>query len=185
MHVKSRARALAELLQSYHPNNLDEQGYVGRMHMLLSAGEAAFARAHFVPGHFTSSSFVLNPARDAIALILHKKLGIWVQPGGHVELEDTDMPSAALREAQEELEVSGLTPLGTGLFDVDVHAIPERKDEPGHHHYDLRFLFVATSDALQASQEVQAARWVKLREIDQFPTDASVRRAAQKLAQAK
>src|ERR1700709_1998729 len=110
-----------------------------------AAPTAACERAHFTPGHFTASAFVLSPDRHDVILIHHKKLGIWVQPGGHVEASDADLASAARREVAERVGGGGLASLGpdVALSDVDTHAIPARKSEPAHEHFDTRFAFVA------------------------------------------
>ena len=90
---------------------------------------------------------MLSPDRRDLVLIHHKKLGIWVQPGGHVEPSDEDLLGAARREVLEEVGLSDLEPLpspgGSPLFDVDIHAIPARKADPAHEHFDVRFAFVA------------------------------------------
>jgi 8-oxo-dGTP pyrophosphatase MutT (NUDIX family) len=156
---------------------------------LLSAGEP-FARTSFDPGHFTASAFVLSPERDAVVLIFHKKLRIWVQPGGHAEPADTSLSAAARREVSEEIGVFDLLSdssdleegdLEAPIFDVDVHPIPARRDEPAHEHFDVRFRFTARSRALRASDEVEGARWVPLSEVHTLASDESVQRAVRKL----
>jgi 8-oxo-dGTP pyrophosphatase MutT (NUDIX family) len=135
----------------------------------------------------TASAFVLDPSRARLALILHKKLGRWLQPGGHVELTDRDLEAAARREVLEETGLGSLVCVACGIFDVDVHEIPARKDEPRHAHFDVRFAFVADSDeARAASDEISGFRWVELTALSgaaSIETDESVLRAVRKLAQ--
>lgn len=85
--------------------------------------------------HVTASAFVVSPR--GVILHLHRRLGIWVQPGGHVDAGETP-EVAAVRETLEEtgLIVRHLDPVN--LFHVDVHPGPR-----GHTHYDLRYLVVA------------------------------------------
>ena len=87
-------------------------------------------------------------------MILHSKLDLWLQPGGHIDETDSSLVDAARREAQEETGLRGLrtVPNGGGLFDVDIHPIPanSKKAEPSHEHFDLRFLFVSESSELSA-----------------------------------
>ncbi|WP_047573085.1 NUDIX domain-containing protein, partial [Pseudomonas syringae] len=66
-------------------------------------------------------------------LIHHAALGIWVQPGGHVDPGESPV-LAALRELLEETGVIGELLLQR-IFDIDIHAIPAnpRKGEPDHH----------------------------------------------------
>lgn len=151
----------------------------------LSFAQQACERAHFTPGHFTASAFVLSPDRRDLVLIHHKKLGIWVQPGGHVEPTDEDLLGSARREVLEEVGLSDLqslaAPRESPLFDVDIHMIPARKADPAHEHFDVRFAFVAPTRNLVHSEEVADLRWVPLDEVRQMGTDQSVLRAVEKL----
>ncbi len=90
------------------------------------------------PIHVTGSGIVVG-ARGVV-LLKHKRLGFWLQPGGHVD--PGEMPwTAALRESEEE---TGLRCVFAGpfvadgvpeLLHVDVHA-----GGRGHTHLDLRYL---------------------------------------------
>jgi 8-oxo-dGTP pyrophosphatase MutT (NUDIX family) len=157
----------------------------------LIDGASPFARSSVEPGHFTASLFVLSPERDALALIFHKKLGIWVQPGGHVEAEDVTLADAARREAREEIGVSRFVEDSAGnaaepaIFDVDVHPIPARPTEPAHHHFDVRFLLTACSRDLVVSDEVADARWMPLTEVHTVASDESVQRCVRKILAAR
>lgn len=174
--------ALREQLNGYLPTDAGEQGFVARM-LELTRAEAACARSHFEPGHFTASAFVLSPNLSELILIHHRKLGIWVQPGGHIDATDPDLESAARREVAEEVGLHELRPLTTShaLFDIDIHAIPARKDEPRHEHFDVRFAFVASTRDFERSEEVADARWVPLDNVRAITTDPSVLRAVDKL----
>lgn len=135
-------------------------------------------------GHLTASAWVLDRARMLTALIHHRKLNRWLQPGGHIEDVDATWRAAAQREATEETGLANFTAeLGVDeLFDVDVHPIPARKDEPAHFHYDLRFLFVADVDAVGRTLVINAdeahdCRWFALADLANDPAmDTSMRR---------
>ena len=137
-----------------------------------------------VAGHITASAWVLDRTRTHAALIHHRKLNRWLQPGGHVEDADATWRAAAQREVTEE---TGLTHFirqpDDELFDVDVHPIPARKNEPAHFHYDLRFLFVADVNATLDHKlhvnlyEVRDCRWFALADLANDPTmESSMRR---------
>jgi 8-oxo-dGTP pyrophosphatase MutT (NUDIX family) len=84
----------------------------------------------------------------------------------------------------EETGVDGLELLLPGPFDLDIHAIPEKRGVPAHLHYDVRFLFAAPAGStLQADErEVREAVWVPLNGLDQLPLDESVLRPARRIA---
>jgi 8-oxo-dGTP pyrophosphatase MutT (NUDIX family) len=174
--------AARQLLNSHRVTDREEAAYVARMVQLTELA-AACERSHFAPGHFTASAFVLSPDRRELILIHHKKLGIWVQPGGHVEESDADLASAARREVAEEVGLGELDWLSEpgALFDVDIHTIPARKAEPGHEHFDVRFAFVARTRDFTRTEEVADVRWVPLNEVESMGTDRSVLRAVHKL----
>ena len=177
-----RLTTLREQLSGYHASDAAERGFVERMQELTREADAC-GRSHFAPGHFTASAFVLSPDRRDLILIHHKKLGIWVQPGGHVDATDSDLEAAARREVEEEVglaDLEALTERGA-LFDVDIHTIPARRDEPAHEHFDVRFAFVARTRDFERTEEVADVRWVRLGEVDATTTDRSVLRAVEKL----
>jgi 8-oxo-dGTP pyrophosphatase MutT (NUDIX family) len=86
--------------------------------------------------HVTASAFVISSR--GIILHRHRRLNIWVQPGGHVD-EGESPEDAAVRETLEEtgLVTHHLDPVR--LFHVDVHPGPR-----GHTHFDLRYVLVAS-----------------------------------------
>lgn len=176
-----KAAGLRARLLAHEPADGREARYLERMLGLLEH-EQAFSRDHFAPGHFTGSAFVLSPDGADLLLILHAKLGLWLQPGGHIDPEDCDVLSAARREVQEETGIVGLEALG-GLLDVDIHRIPPnpKRDEPAHEHFDVRFLFRAPSRLFEAGSDALDGRWVPLQDVAGAGTDESVERAARTL----
>ena len=151
------------------------------MSALLEGERDPFARASFEPGHFTASSFVLSPDEQSVLLVFHRKLKRWLQPGGHVDPEDSDIVSAAQREVAEEVGLRTLEHLGRGILDVDIHPIPALANDPPHEHFDVRFLFRSPTLAARAGSDAKAVRWASLDDITTELTDASVLRAVTKI----
>jgi 8-oxo-dGTP pyrophosphatase MutT (NUDIX family) len=176
-----RRAPLEQWLRTHVPFDAEECTHRERMLTLVHAAGDPFARDHFTPGHFTASGFVLSPDGRSLLLIHHRKLNRWLQPGGHVERADTDIAAAARRELQEEVGLAQLPIEGAAIFDLDVHAIPALGREPAHEHFDVRFLFRASSFGLQAGSDARAARWVPLSQINEVESDRSVMRAVDKL----
>ena len=175
-----RARLHEDLLR-YAPHDAAEAAHLARMRDLIASEGDPFAGVRYSPGHFTASAFVLAPDGAELLLIHHAKLNLWVQPGGHVEPEDAAVLDSARREVREEVGLNELELDHDGVFDVDVHPIPARKDTPAHEHFDVRYLFRAATRAFAASREVKDAKWHRLADIERSGADESVLRAVRKL----
>lgn len=178
----NRVADLRSRLDAHVPADPREDGFVQAMRELLAHGERTFDRHHVAPGHFTASAFVVSPDFEELLLVLHGKLGLWLQPGGHVEPDDPTLLDAARREVREEVGLDDIEVLGPGLLDVDVHAIPESAREPSHRHFDVRFLFRATTREARAGDDAAAVRWVPLGRPDAIGGDESVRRAVRRIS---
>jgi 8-oxo-dGTP pyrophosphatase MutT (NUDIX family) len=103
--------------------------------------------------HVTASGIVVGPR--GTVLHRHKRLGIWMQPGGHIDAGETP-DAAAAREATEELGLHvDHPPTGPRLIHLDVHEAAF-----GHTHLDLRYLLLgADDDPHPPPGESQDARW--------------------------
>ncbi|MEV8525985.1 MULTISPECIES: NUDIX hydrolase [unclassified Streptomyces] len=123
-------------------------------------------------GHLTASALVVDRERGRVLLTLHKKLNMWLQMGGHCELEDTSLTVAALREAREESGIAGLTLLAGGPVRLDRHAIPA----PCHWHLDVQYAALAPAGAVEAiSDESLDLRWFDYDEVAKVADESVVR----------
>lgn len=120
--------------------------------------------------HVTGSAIVVGPR--GVLLLKHKRLGIWLQPGGHIEPGESPW-DAARREGEEEtglelaFEDASSEP---SLVHVDVHA-----GGRGHTHLDLRYLLHAgDADPSPPPDESQEIGW--------FTWDDAIARADQGLS---
>jgi 8-oxo-dGTP pyrophosphatase MutT (NUDIX family) len=160
---------------SSHPGD----SYATACLAFLDEAERPFDRAH-EQGHFTGSAWLVDAEGKHVLLTHHRKLNRWLQLGGHAD-GDSDLAAVALREAHEE---SGLVDLiaEPEVFDVDKHWIPERRGEPGHWHYDVRYVVRASArDEFVVSDESLDLAWVSIRALaDAADTDDSLRRMARK-----
>lgn len=169
---------LLNLLQQYLQQWPEESSVVKRFEKLLTNHERCFERDCWA-GHITGSAWLVNAAGTHVLLTHHRKLGRWLQLGGHSD-GDTNTQQAARREAEEE---SGLkvAALGDVPLDIDVHLIPARRNDPEHHHYDVRYVFkVVGTEEFTVSEESIDLAWVLIAEIARFTEEESVLRMARK-----
>ncbi|MEU6983276.1 NUDIX domain-containing protein [Streptomyces sp. NPDC046324] len=123
-------------------------------------------------GHLTASALVVDPVRGRVLLTLHKKLGMWLQMGGHCEPGDATLAEAALREAAEESGIAGLTLLTGGPVRLDRHPIPA----PCHWHLDVQYAALAPAGAVEAiSEESLDLRWFAYDEVSAVADTSVVR----------
>jgi len=131
-------------------------------------------------GHVTGSAWIANRQRTRFLLTFHKKLGLWLQLGGHADGE-TDLVAVALREAREESGLSEIALVSDEIFDLDIHLIPAGNGVPQHYHYDVRFLCEADEAALLAiSDESHDLRWLNREEVAARTQEESILRMLRK-----
>lgn len=172
------SRRTRELLASYLERCPEERSTVDRFLDLLDTTPDCYDRSGR-PGHITGAAWLVSPDGREVLLTHHRKLGRWLQLGGHSD-GDPDPLSVATREAIEE---SGLQvrPIGPGLLDIDIHAIPARADESEHLHYDLRFAFITTSGReYTVSDESHELAWIEIDRLAEFVDEISLLRMADK-----
>ena len=168
--------ALKNLLAAYRPTDPAEIGYKAEMVALLKDPKC-FERAREA-GHFTASAWFLNRTLDKALLMLHRKLGIWVQPGGHAD-GDANLLRVAIKETQEESGILHVVPYDGAIFDLDIHTIPARGSVPTHKHYDVRFLLrvdPSSKEEIIQNEESIDIRWFGKERAKLPVQDASVLR---------
>lgn len=142
--------------------------------------EAECLRRECAPGHLTGSAWIVSEDRIRTLLTHHRKLGKWLQLGGHAD-GDPDLLAVALREAREESGLSNVRAVSAEIFDVDRHWIPPRKTEPGHFHYDLRFMIEADpNEPLVISSESKDLAWVEVARVTALNPEESMARMVRK-----
>jgi len=151
-------------------------------------------------GHFTGSALVTNPAMTRVLLTHHRKLDKWLQLGGHAD-GDPNLHEVALRETGEEsglsryrllpyesvfnggrIQITAPSPATPVPYDLDAHPIPERKGEPAHIHYDVRYVVVADeSETPVVTEESHDVRWFDIGEARLITNERSMHRQFDKL----
>lgn len=134
---------------------------------------------------FTATVYIFEGSK--VLLHRHEKLGKWLPPGGHLELNETP-PEAARREVREEtgLEIAFIEQENLKIdayngvsferpFLCLLENIPAHKDKPAHQHMDMIYL----ARPLEMKEDLRGFRWFsyeELQDLELFPDVAEVLR---------
>jgi 8-oxo-dGTP pyrophosphatase MutT (NUDIX family) len=146
--------------------------------------------------HYTATGFVLNKNRDKILFIFHKKLQLWLPPGGHVD--EGELPhEAVLREVFEETGVRAhiIDPIGVLNLTEDEpekqmptpyaifhEKIPAYGNIAAHLHYDFLYHMQAVEEAIRhAEREVVEAQWFDWQQVQEITTTKGSKIICEKL----
>lgn len=138
--------------------------------------------------HFTVTAVLISTAHPKkILLGLHKKLGVWVPPGGHIE-ENENPTECLIRETQEEtgFDIRSYLSRERRLDDRVIlltqpdflleEFIPARGDKPEHMHLDFNFvLHVPELSPVFPEREYKDMRWMNKEEVSNIKTFANIR----------
>jgi len=172
-------KLLLDQLSVYQATHTDEADTVERFIRFVASQPECFERSLAI-GHITGSAWIVTPDGSEVLLTHHRKLDRWLQLGGHAD-GDPDVVAVALKEAREESGLEDFELVGDGIFDLDIHPIPARKNEPEHLHYDVRYVFRANGHTdFTVSEESHDLRWVPIDEVQTLTTEESMLRMVRK-----
>ncbi len=125
--------------------------------------------------HFTATTFVVH--QNKTLLLLHKRSGRWLPPGGHIDRDELP-EEAAVREVKEEtgLDVTLLESDAPLHFGDDAarrlirpfHIILENIN-PYHQHIDFIYYATASTDVLlPGAGETRQLRWLTEGELEEL-----------------
>jgi len=172
---------LLTLLRDYQTRFIDEAAMLAKTRRFVLEHERCFDR-NLREGHISGSAWIINPAGSHVFLLRHRKLRLWLQPGGHAD-NNHDIIEVAMNETAEESgsNRNAIHLLSERIFDLDVHVVHETPHEPRHWHYDIRFL-AELDDRLHlpGNDESHAVAWVPLHQVLQLNNMRSMYRMVQK-----
>ena len=122
---------------------------------------------------FAVTGYIVHDQK--VLLILHKKLNLWLPPGGHIEL-DEDPEQAVLREVKEEcgieVDIDGkkfdklserTKPLFSPAF-MDIHNISDT-----HRHIGMHYICTPKNgqvDIEMNKEELSDMRWFSIEDLE-------------------
>jgi 8-oxo-dGTP pyrophosphatase MutT (NUDIX family) len=182
MRRVSALRDLLEEIRLYRPADDLESRHRDGILELLSTPAPVASRDHYAPGHLTAGAFIVDPASKRLLLHHHRRLGRWLQMGGHFEPGESARETA-LRECIEESGLTDLAFLVPGIFDLDIHAIPAGK-EPAHLHHDIRYLVAtrAPDSIVRQIEESHDLGWFDLQSAERMLNEEGSPRVIAKIA---
>ena len=171
-------KSLKELIKNYTHKNPKENSAIEMLNLLKTDG--CFLKDNY-DGHFTGSAWIVSPDKEEILMTHHKKLGMWLQLGGHADGEN-DLSKVALREAKEESGIQYFNIISTEIFDLDIHDVPKHMNETSHKHYDIRFLLEAdpVSSKIIISDESYDVAWIPIDDVIGLNPENSIQRMVEK-----
>jgi len=174
---------LKKQFNEYWIENLKEKEVAKKfLEFLEKNWEKWFFREN-LEGHFTWSIIVVNEDITKTLLMHHKKLNKWLNFWGHADW-DIDLENVAIRELSEEAGIFvQKKDLLKDFIDLQIQTIPERKNEPEHFHYDVRYVIKVPEniDFKLQEKEVNDIKWFSIKDLKEKNISPWVLKVVEKL----
>lgn len=172
-------QSLRNFLQTYEAGDEEEEAERQSFIQFVDAfGSKVYEREN-LPGHFSSSCWIVNKKRDKILMIYHNLFKDWAWVGGHSD-GMPDLLAVALKETKEETSIKNVRVLRDEPIDINVMVVHSHykrgKFVPRHLHYNVVYCLEADeNESIKIKpDENSSIRWVKIDEVDKYCTDKNV-----------
>lgn len=122
------------------------------------------------PSHFCCYFLPYNPMTKQVFIVHHKKSGLWLSPGGHIDRNETLMQTLN-REIDEELGMKERIKEEIKPFLLTITPI-ENRVQPCKEHLDIWYRFTTDGSEFDVDpREFHQTKWVSIAEAREIMTD--------------
>jgi len=147
-----------------------------RTDFLKRLQEGAFTRDENPQSHFCAYFLPYNPEKKKVFIVHHKKSGLWLSPGGHID-KGEGLLETLNREIDEELGAKDFFKELPSPFLLTITPI-ENRVQPCKTHLDIWYLVNTDGTNFNVDpKEFHDTRWLTIDEADKIVTDRPNRKA--------
>ncbi|MFV0478954.1 MAG: NUDIX hydrolase [Anaerorhabdus sp.] len=171
-------------IKAYEPQDAQEEKDQEKILQFCKNHDNALFREN-VAGHFSSSGFIVNPARDKVLMVYHLIFQTYAWTGGHIDGEE-DFLEVAIKEAMEETGLQKLTQL-TPIIALDVLPVQAhiKNGQPviAHDHFNVTYAFEADESQVLVvkGDENSDVKWIKIKELEKWVKEKEMIKVYQKI----
>lgn len=174
-----------QAIVDYQPYNEQERTDKARMLEYIDVYQDILTRENEA-AHFTASAWVVNEDFTKTIMIYHNIYDSWAWVGGHVD-GDSDFLHVAMKEAEEETGLTGLTPVSEQIYAIEILEVPGHakngKNIMPHLHLNVTYLLQASeAETLSIKPDENSdVAWMGLTEAVEKTTEPEMKPIYQKL----
>ena len=147
-----------------------------RVNFLKRLEEGNFTRDENLQTHYCAYFLPYNQKDKKVFIVHHKKSGLWLSPGGHID-KGEGLLETLNREINEELGVKNFFQEPQSPFLLTITPI-ENKVQPCKVHYDIWYLVPTDGSNFNVDpKEFHETRWLTIDEAEKIVTDVPNRKA--------
>ncbi len=156
--------------QSICDNKKTYASYLKRLH------EGHFTRSENQKSHFCVYFFPYNPKNKKVFIVHHKKSGLWISPGGHID-ENEGLLETLNREIFEELGVKDFYKKVPSPFLLTITPI-DNKIQKCKKHFDIWYLMQTNGNQFNVDlKEFHDTKWVTIDKAEKIVTNIANQKA--------
>lgn len=171
--TKTLAKQIKEIAEGNGQKDIAEK-------FLSRLKERSLTRDENTQTHFCVYFLPFNPEMKQVFIGDHKKSGLWLVPGGHID-QGENLFAATNREISEELGVANyFSEIPKPFLLTITHITNERQSCKTH--YDIWYLMETNGSNFQVDfTEFHQVKWLSISEARKYVTDSSTLKSFEKI----